>query len=221
MVSVVSIIFNDSSSKFNKDLIRFLNRNLEAAILKGGLSFAFKIANKQTINDLRDRGIKRLPAMITDSGTFVGVPEIQEEILNRIKNNKNALQPKTDDEILNDYQLSAINEDVIRDQEGKLSVRPDDDGSVDLKKRAQEELERRGGLDRKPQPRQPDRRALRDSALDDNLPIRAPQAPERRDNLTDDMTDVYKSFERIKQTSASSDSRKDDEMMASLLERLG
>jgi hypothetical protein len=240
---VANIIFNDSASKFNRDLVEFLKRNIDIAIRKGRLSFSFKIAQPNELPGLRAKGITRLPAMTVGSKTFVGVPDIIEEIRKVVRTSKGTAPVKTEDEIVRDYQMSAIGR-VTKDHEGKLVVHDNDDDVLkteDLSAKVHQEAQRRG-LNKDGEymgnqhnrPTNTDRGAERD---DDNY--EAPMRPRqndntdrreivtrmqtqpRADNLADNpgMGDAFDAMRRIGRTATGED-KQDDDMMATLLARM-
>lgn len=243
---VANIIFNDSASRFNRDLIDFLKRNLDPAIKRGRISFNFKIAETNELPQLRQQGIKRLPAMILNNKPFIGVPDIIAEIRRVVKTSKSMAPPRSEDEVIRDYQLSVIGP-VSKDAEGKLVVHDDDDEAKtdDLQSKIQAEMRRRGiqneeenkpgnRLRPPPQPKQPDRMAQRDDEDDDeeetaaqnrrkrqNTRPQQPQQQQREDNLAaPHMADAFASLNRVAR-SATAEDRKDDDMMATLLAKMG
>lgn len=246
-ITVATIYFNDTASKFNKDLTEFLKRNIEKSIRQGRLSYSFKITQTNELAELRRMGIKRLPAMVIGKTTRVGVPDIIDEIHKRVKNSKSPAPPKTEDEIVREYQLAALG-DIKKDADGKIVIKdddPDDANGDDLQHRLQKENERRGlalqgaasgdpseRLRPKPQPRAPDRTADRDDDFEDRRPppvtqgnrgyaTPRDQARPRPDNLDNpQMGDAFASLNRVGRN-ASVEDRKDDELMASLLSKIG
>jgi len=143
MSKILTIIFNDNSSKYNRDLIDFLRRNIENAIVKGRITFNFKIAEMSELESLREKGITRLPAMTVDNEIYIGVPEIINEIRKKIKTSKQKALPKTDDEILNDYNFRALG-DVKKDPTGKFIIKEDEDtDELNLQSKMNAEVERR------------------------------------------------------------------------------
>lgn len=145
VLQAASIIFNDSASQFNKDLTDFLHRNLETAIRRGGLSFQFKIAKPADLAELRQTGIKRLPAMLINSKPFVGVPNIIAEIRSRVKNAKNAAPEKSEDEIVREFQMASLG-NITKDAEGRFQIHdePETDESTSLMSDFNREIQRRG-----------------------------------------------------------------------------
>ena len=242
----VSIVFNDSASQFNKDLTDFLQRNLEAAIRRGNMSFQFKIAKPADLPGLRQLGVKRLPAMLINNRPFVGVPEIIGEIRNRVKNSRTEAPGKTEEEIVREYQLQSLG-NITKDADGKFQVPNDaeDNADGDLMASYNKEIQRRGmgggggggntDLDDIPQQRmgrvrQPSRDTDRehdDEDYDAPAPPRARQPPAhqrgrpapRDDNLANPrMADAMESLRNIGRNATGEDAQ-DDAMMAALLAR--
>ncbi len=245
-----SIVFSDSASQFNKDLTDFLQRNLETAIRKGGLSFQFKITKPSDLPGLRQMGVKRLPAMIINNKPYIGVPDIIAEIRSRVKNSRQSAPEKSEEEIIREFQMAALG-NITKDAEGRLQVHdePEKDETEGLMSAFNREIARRGatighsanpdGDDddepgprmRRPPPPAPARNTDRehDDDDDDDEPRRRP--PQRRappprqqpraDNLDNPgMADAFDSLKAISRN-ATADDAKDDEMMAALLGRMG
>lgn len=245
-LSVATIYFNDSASRFNKDLVDFLKRNIEKSIRQGRLSYSFKIAQTSELSDLRKIGIKRLPAMVLGKMTRIGVPDIIDEIRRRVENSRSPAPPKTEDEIVRDYQMEALG-NITKDADGKLVVNDRDTDDVsedDLKGRALAEMQRRElaqqgaangdpteRLRPPPQPRATDRNADRDDDFEDRRPTVVQggggyatprnQPRPRADNLDNpQMADAYAALNRVGRNATAED-RQDDELMANLLAKIG
>ncbi len=240
-----SIVFNDSASQFNKDLTDFLNRNLETAIRKGGITFQFKIAKPADLAGLRQMGVKRLPAMLINNKPFVGVPDIIAEIRARVKNSRQTAPEKSEDEVIRDYQMQALG-NVTTDKDGKFQIHdePEKDDKEDLMAAFNREIQRRGAtaghnnredddeqpVMRRPPPKQPSRTTERDMGNDDDedemmahqQPRRPPARPQpRADNIDNpSMTDAFESLKAIGRNATGEDMQ-DDQMMAALLDRMG
>jgi hypothetical protein len=234
-----SIVFNDSASRFNKDLTDFLKRNLETAIRRGGMSFHFKIAKPADLSELRKMGVKRLPAMIINSTAFVGVPNIIEEIRKRVKTSQLEAPEKSEEEIIRDFHMKSL--DVKKDAEGKFQVNDEsekEDVSTELQSSYNREISRRGAsaghtedADNKPK-----RNASRahEHDMDDEAPQTRPQSQrantqppqqargQQRPNNIDNpmMADAHESLRRVGKT-ADGDDMQDDAMMEALLNRMG
>ena len=238
-----SIVFNDSASQFNKDLTDFLGRNLEIAIRRGGLSFQFKIAKPADLSELRQMGVKKLPAMIINSKSYIGVPDIIAEIRSRVKNSKQVAPTKSEEEIINEYQMGELWGNATKDADGKIQLNdtPDEDDSDSLMANVNKEMARRGPsmgytanedddkqrMRRPPAPPKPSRAAEQDMDEDEptprpktkNKPRPLQQRPDNIDNPG--MADAFASLNNIRSRNATSEDARDDEMMAALLGRLG
>jgi hypothetical protein len=146
-LTAVELIFNDSPSKFNKELTDFLRKNLEKIVLRGQIKIIFKIVEPGDIEKLRKREITRLPAMnIPGSRTpIMGVPDIVEYFRQKVKNSRNVAPPKTEEEVLSEYMNSEMR--ASKDSDGKL-ITPNDQEDTDqsgseLQSLALKEIERR------------------------------------------------------------------------------
>jgi hypothetical protein len=235
---VASVVFNDSSSKFNKDLTDFFRRNLETAVRKGRMTFNFRIANTNELPDLRKKGIKRLPAMIIGrQDPFIGVPDIIAEIRRIVQTSKADAPTKTEDEIVRDYQLSALG-DVKKDEKGHFVINDADDDnpkSDDLQAKAMAEMRRRGLDQSSGEEREArmvggvDRGTTRDTDTEDRRPARnAPMYGERprQDNLAStttidnpNMADAFQSLKRIGRNATAED-KQDDDLVSIMLQKL-
>ena len=214
------IIFNDSKSRFNKDLVDFLKRNLEPAIIKGGLNFNYKISGQDDIDNLKNSGINRLPAMVLDGRNYIGVEDIIEEIRKRVKDNNGNSSVKSEEEVIRDYYMKEAMANTSRDMDGKIVINKDaDDFEVEadeMKSKHQKEIERRGLHD-----------IFASNVKNTVLPAsfadnkNTQRTPARNDNLSNpNMKDAYESLQNIKKTSMGEDPR-DNDMMAALIDRLG
>ncbi len=239
-----SIVFNDSASQFNKDLTDFLRRNIETAVRKGGITFQFKIAKPSDLAGLRRKGIKRLPAMTIGKNYYIGVPDIIGEIRKRVKTSRHEAAVKTEEEIVRDYQMSALG-DIKKDAEGKFVINeePEKDDSESLMSAFNRELQRRGAAaghgnpdeddedrNRRQRPARPSRDVENDleEEEEEERPRKRrpaarrdmPQQP-RSDNLDNPgMAEAMDSLRRIGRH-ATGDDAQDDAMMATLLGRMG
>lgn len=125
-LQLVEIIFNDTPSKYNRDLTEFLKRNIETIILKGKLKLKFTIANNNDLNKLVEIGVKRLPVMFIQKKSFVSVPIIVEEIRRIVNNSKNIAPPKNEDEVLQDHFNACIGQ-IRKGNDGKIQLPKEND----------------------------------------------------------------------------------------------
>jgi hypothetical protein len=216
------IIFNDSKSRFYKDLIDFLKRNMEPAILKGGLNFNYQISNPDDIDSLKNKGINRLPAMVIDGNNYIGVEDIVEEIRRRVKESKGSVSVKSEEEVIRDYYLHEAMKNTSKDSDGKLVVKDDnndfEDESESMKNQHQKELERRG-LQGMFNTNTNAQTTILPASFADNKNTQ--KSVPRLDNLSNpNMKDAYESLQNIKRNSIAEDPR-DNDMMAALIDRLG
>jgi len=246
-MQVAKIIFNDTASQFNKDLTDFLRRNLETAIRRGQMTFHFKIAKTSDIAELRNMGIKRLPAMLINNRHFIGVPDIIGEIRNRVKNSKAEAPTKTDEEVIREFQIASLG-NVTKDEEGHFKIvdDPEADENEDMMAKYNREIERRNltGFGEAPARRgrnttqgrntAPSRNTVYehdDSDDDEPKPRKQRSAqrstqrqqaqPARLDNVDiEGMEEPMESLKNISRNSRGDDAR-DDQMMAALLAKMG
>lgn len=239
------IYFNDSSSKFNRDLTDFLERNIKTAIVRGKLRFQFKIANENDLARLKKMSVKKLPAMIISKNAYVGVPDIVDAIRLHVKTSKSSAAPKTDDENVHEFMMAAL--DAKTDVKGKfLKDQGDTDEQQpgdDLMSKYNREVERRGLVsatpidrddddDNRPAPKKPSRTFVQDHIDTDideqETPQQPPRAPTKQqrgrarpDNIgTEGMDDVMASMQNIRKTARSAEDAKDDDMMAQLIAKM-
>jgi hypothetical protein len=116
---LAEIYTSDKPTKNNKDLFDYLNRNLETAVMNGGIKFKFCVTDQSGLNELRDKGITRLPAMRLSNKNTIGVPAIISVLRDAVKTNKKPAAPKSEEEVLSDYFKSQIG-DIKKDADGKF-----------------------------------------------------------------------------------------------------
>jgi hypothetical protein len=232
VLKIAEIIFNDSSSKFNKDLTDFLKRNLEPIILKAQIKFKFTIAQKGELESLRRQGIKRLPAMIMDDKPIIGVPEIIETLRHNVKKSKSTAAPKSAEEILAEYQREALG-DIPTNADGKILIKsadeldqePGNNMDNELHSSAQEfsdkrkkitDMRNKKGADREP-PAKTDRKALNDNDIRNRKPSITNNT--RPDNLS--MDDDMFTASAMSAMRSKGDDSKDMDMVAQMLAKIG
>lgn len=227
VLKAASLIFNDSSSPFNKELIEFLRRNLESVILKCSIMFHFKIAKAAELKELKDMGITRLPAMTIGKDHYIGVPNIVSELRNRVKLNTDTAAMKTDDEILRDFQISALG-DVKKNSDGQFVINDNDDDEDkdknELMSAFNKEIARRTGNtapnENKLKPTRPNQETSRPSQPSHQNNSNHSKQKNNRESREDNVDDAMQSLKNIRK-STSSDDAQDDNMMEALLARMG
>ena len=226
----VQIVFNDTPSKFNRDLTSFLKRNLNQIITKGMLKFEFKIATTSDLKKLRSNGVKRLPALL--SGTtepIIGVPDIIQFLRIAVKKSKRKAAVKSEEEVLDEYMKNALG-NVSQGSDGRLQVDDDDDDFDDdmsakltsafneaRKSRQESMVASRKKPGRSAQPSKPSRDTVNDEYID-TVPTTVQRTPKRSNNLYDEPSPLD-TLNQIKGTKGSNSM--DDDMMQNLLENLG
>jgi hypothetical protein len=229
---ITELIFNDTPSKYNKDLVDFLSRNIETIIKKAKIQFKFKITRPDELEKLRQRGIKRLPAMIIDKQPYIGVPIIVEELRKRVKRSKTTAAPKSEEEVLQEYYISTLG-NIKQDNDGKLVVPNDDDDDdddqeIDLGTIFKKEMEKRGSNNKqqskytnRDNPQKPDRYAIQDDDYESTTPQTIQQKGNRprMDNIDNNEDDPIATLNKMKPKNG--EQAADDNMMRALLERMG
>jgi hypothetical protein len=228
VVQTAELIFNDTPSRYNKDLTDFLDRNIELIVTKSQIKFRFKIAKAVDISSLRAKGIKRLPAMILEKRPYIGVPVIVEELRKRVKRSKSTAAPKSEEEVLDDFFKQTLG-NIQYSDEGKHIIPQDNeiDDEVDLNGLFNKEMKRRNdgdgdgnkskGANRRGPPK-PDRMAVQDDDYEDRAPPRQP--PPRLDNIKiTEAGDPLATLNTMRSTGGKQS--QDDDMMRTLLERMG
>ena len=228
-ILVAEIYVNDSPTKHNRDLTSYLFRNLQVVIYKGRIKFRFKKIKPREFTQLREMGIKALPAMIIGGKKYVSVPIIIEEIQNRVKTSQKTASVKTDDEMLNDYFKREIG-DPQKGLDGKIDINNMDQENVDrvdLSSAVLREKERRSGgqqynnpLD--PQARPTPHKASWDHRKDDDYtdreppqrPQQRPQYAMRQDNI--DPGDPMAALQAVQRKEGTS---QDDELVQMMLSK--
>lgn len=228
-IGVAEIYLNDSPTKHNRDLISYLDRNIQTIIYKGRIKFRVKKIKPREFTQLREMGIKALPAMIINGKKYISVPIIIEEIQQRVKTSQKTAPVKTDDEMLNDYFKREIG-DPQKGLDGKIDINNMDQENtdrVDLSSAVLKEKERRSGgqqynnpLD--PQTRPTPNKASWDHRKDDDYenrepqqrPQQRPQYAARQDNI--DPGDPMAALQAIQSKEGAS---KDDELVQMMLSK--
>jgi len=231
VLQTAELIFNDTPSRYNKDLTDFLERNMRSIIIRGNIRFKFKIATHRDIKNLQNQGINRLPVMFLLNRSIISVPSIVKALRDRVKKSKTTAAPKSEEEVLNDYFMHTLG-DIKLDSDGKhiLPVEDEGDNTPDLNALFNKELSRRSGEDKKDNhstferrtqrpspPTKPDRNAI----YDDDYENRAPN------NYQLHRSDNVKSFDpgdpiaALNTVTKPGQETQDDEMMRTLLERMG
>ena len=229
VLKVAELIFNDTPSKYNKDLTDYLDRNIEIVLMRGQIKFRFKIAKATELSQLRSKGIKRLPAMMLDNKPYVGVPVIIEELVKRVKKSKGVAMPKNDAEVLDDYYRKTLG-NFKQDGDGKIDISnldQEEDPTMDLGNELQREMSRRKTDDpytrddkkqrgrREPPPSKPSRNALQDDDMEDRRPQNSNTSRHRDDNL--DAKDPGNPMTALQHVQGGG---MDDDLMATLLQKM-
>jgi hypothetical protein len=119
------LVFNNSDSKFNKDLVRFFKENLANVITKAGITFHFVVAQKSDIERLNSQGVTKLPILVLPNERIVGTPNIIDYLSSRVQK-ATPVVPKSEDQILEDYMSREMMSDVKR-VEKQLVINNDED----------------------------------------------------------------------------------------------
>jgi len=233
VLRLAELVFNNTPSKFNKDLTEFLKRNIETIIFRGQLKFKFKIAGPGDLSTLRNKGITRLPAMIVEDKHFISVPTIINELRRRVKSSKTTATPKNDEEVLDEYFKKTMG-DIKKDSDGRIMAEELDQEDTEVAERElssamQREMDRRNGNE-KNEPRGPLRKPPpnpnRDAEMDNDLDTRRPptitsrpgQRP-RNDNLDAPAGDPMAALKSMQQRTGGNNP--DDDLMSALLAKMG
>lgn len=246
-LKTAEVIFNNTPSKFNKDLTDFLKRNMEAIIFRGQIKFKFKLASSKDLSTLRSKGITRLPAMRIDGRNHINVPTIIGEIRRRVKTSKTTASMKSNEEFLDEYMKNAIG-DIKKDDDGRIIAEELDQEELEengekllnelnrMTEHRYNELEnnkKAGNKKQRPGTREQVRKPNRELDLDDDREDRrAPaieterpgqrptQRPYRPDNLEGDRMKAGDPLAALAATHRGQKTQ-DDEMMEALINRMG
>lgn len=247
-LKLAEIFFNDSNSQANKDLTDFLKRNIEAIVTKGHLKLKCTIAGVKDHAELRQRGIKPLPAMVVaGSQPITTVPRIIEQLRNIVKASRKAVATKSEEEVLSDYFSKTLGP-IRQNDEGRIIV-PDEPEELDngdqLINDLHREMARRGqatievdptqggnggnggnGKKKKHADRQPPPKPARDVERDNDEEDRAPPIMQfpghmpRHDNI--DAGDPLQALHKVSNNKAGAggDAAVDDQLMSILLAKM-
>lgn len=212
-VESANLVFNDTPSKYNKDLTDFLKRNIKTIIIKGQIKFKFTIAKPNNIENLRSNGITRLPVLLMkNKNPIIGVPDIINYIQNRVKNSKTTAIPKSEEEVLNDYFKNTLGS-IKHDENGKI-ITPDDDEyneSDKLMDELNKEVKKRENVNKMSNSK-PSRMQIKD---DDQFNYNS-HSNNKRDNNLLNVEDPISTFNTMRKNGDN-----DDDMMSALLEKIG
>jgi hypothetical protein len=208
------LIFNNSNSKFNKDLVRFLKENLSNIIIKAKITFHFVIAQKNDIEKLNAQGITKLPILLLPNSKIVGVPNIINTLASMV-NKASPPVPKSEDQILEDYMNREMMSDVKK-VEKQLVVNNDDeeeDEKADMSQKIDQIRKDRYNEEKKQPPPYPSRNVQFDDdiSMDRHQPLKNKPNKEAT-RAADDPMSVLNHMD------PSRDSR-DDEMMRAWMNR--
>lgn len=233
-LAFADLYVKDKNSQVNRELSTFLKRNLQAIIMKGGIAFRYHIVKPEDIQSLLQRKISRLPAMEFNGQSYITVPEIIDFLQKRVSTNKAPPAPKSETEIVDDWTMSILTDNVKKGKDGKLVVKaePDDEDNIkaELSKRTQELLRKRSAKDGGQEPTDideetghtrtrampPNKTLIRDDTAAYHNPIQQMEPRTMRNNNIDDnpisilMNHDGKSGENIR----------DDQMLANMLENM-
>ncbi len=134
VIKTAEIIFNNKPSKFNKDLVEFLKKNLNTIIIRAQIKFRYVVVNSDDFDSLKSRGITRLPAMVYQNRNFISVPDIVNELKSQVSNSKSMAPPKSEEEVVQDFFKQSLG-DIKTDSEGKILVNEMDQEEENAEKR--------------------------------------------------------------------------------------
>ena len=139
------------ANKQNKELLDFINKNINDIILKGCIKFDFRKIDIDDVDNYSQRGIREFPSMQID-GRIISKPNIIiQELIAHMRANKIVAPPKTDEEVVNDYLREEVTAGVAKDSKGKY-IQPkeeeDEQSKINSEIRSKmiEEEKRRGLL---------------------------------------------------------------------------
>lgn len=228
MSANAEIYFNNSCSKYNKQLVDYLTKNLESLITVGKLQFNFEIVSNSA--KLKERNITRLPALIVNSKTHIGVDKIISYLNSVQKVQRKSAFGGGDgdgDEMLHEYNMSAMGN--IKMTAGKLVVEDnddDDDSNEDLKARLNMEVKRREAaghkiVEEKEMPQRNNYRTENNTigGHTSHAPQKVEMLPYHGDGVTDNIGDPISVLKRSRPQN--SEQQRDDILLETLLNKIG
>ena len=237
----LKLIFNEKSNQINMELTNYLDKNLSEIIYKANIYFRFIIATEADNISLKKEGITKLPAIILPKNKpILGLQNIYKYIkyamTNKIKQNI-----KTEEEILQDFMNKEIQNGVSRVKEGskkKVVIKEEEENdefsSDNINRRIQNEQKKRGlgsnssNMDEIYTPNRPNNLSMDENDENENDENENDENNENefsnntietnnknnRSNIKNDPINVFNNM-------SDGNSNQDDEMMLSLLERIG
>ena len=232
----LQIIFNENSNQTNREFTNYLDKNLSNIISRARVYFKFIIATETDKNKLTKEGITKLPAIILkNSKPILGLQNIYKYI-QYIMSNKMKQEIKTEEEILQDFMSQEIQNGVSRVKEGnkkKVVIKDesenDEFSSETLNRKIQSEQKKRGlngnnfagskmsNMDEIYTPNRPNNLSMNDDEdINENEDdeFQDGQDDQNSQNNQNNPLNVFNSM-------ADSSSNQDDDMMRSLLEKIG
>ena len=208
------LVFNNSNSKFNKDLVCFFKENLANVISKAGITFHFVVAKKSDIERLNSQGITKLPVLVMQNERIFGVPNIIDFLSSRIQKAMPTV-PKSEDQILEDYMSREMMSDVKR-VEKQLVINDEDDEDdekADMSQKIDNIRKARYDDEKKQPPPYPNKNVQFDTGaqMDRHVPLKNKPHQTSANNNNDGADDP---MDILNKMDPSRDSRDDDMMRA-------
>ena len=114
-----TILFLNENSKKNKNLTDQLQSVLDPAVRRGRLTFNFKIIALADMEKAQKYGVTKFPAMLLNKKPYQEISAIMTEIRNRISQSRGEVSPKSEDEMLHDFQMGEF-ANLKRDAAGNI-----------------------------------------------------------------------------------------------------
>jgi hypothetical protein len=108
--NIAVVYFNDSASKFNKELHEFLRDNLERIIIRGNCRFRFEIVKSSQFSELKRKSITELPAVTINDKAHLGLPKIKKALINLAQTNQQPAALKSDEEMMHEAMLHQLSQ---------------------------------------------------------------------------------------------------------------
>jgi len=203
----IDVLFNDTKSSdiktsnvnHNKKLVEFIDRNLDKIIINGNIKFNFIIVKKSMYSSLKTKGITRLPAVVVKktNENVIGYDDIIAKINQLVSSNNVKAKPKSEEEIMIEFQNKELLKGSKRDSEGKLSFNDDEEKD--------ETAEMLDNFHKASQKRN-------ESITENTKTLKKTNYKETADDFMDDYKEDLSSLSNIK--------NEDDDMMAALMDKI-
>jgi hypothetical protein len=230
-----NLIFHEDDNETNKELTKYLDKNLNEILHKGKIYFNFIIATANDKIKLKKDGILDLPALIPENvNPIIGIKNIYKYINYCIKNPQQK-KVKSEEEILQEFMNKEIQDGVKKVKDGnkkKLIINQEEDNDDEfsndnINRKIQNEQKKRGinsndinsdnsNMDELYTPNRPNNLSENfntEEEIDDEDNVENTTSEKSINNYKNEPMNIFNNI-------SSNTNNKDDDMFKSLLEKM-